>query len=89
MISQWWGCYCDNNISSLLEKYGLRGSTNIHNASFTTVAKMHLAIDLCDNRKSIGRFVRLYRKVNGHWDVLNGKCPTVIMQTDVCRKQIS
>ena len=50
-------CYCDNNLSSLSEKFGSRGSNDIYNASGTTVAKLHVVIDLCDDRKEVSRFV--------------------------------
>ena len=45
----------------------------IYNALCITVGKIHMVIDLHDNRKLIGHFVWFVEKVNGHWDILSRK----------------
>ena len=51
---EWYSQWCVmNDIHN-----GLRGSNDIHTASCATIAKMQVVIDLHDDRKSIGHFVR-------------------------------
>ena len=48
-----------NNIhnADLCEKYGLCGSNDIRNTARATVAIMQEVMDICEDLKSIGRFV--------------------------------
>ena len=66
--------YCDNNLSSLGEKYGLRGSNNIHNASCATVA--------IGRKSAVWPIVERSERPLGRFERENGRWPTVIMQTE-------
>ena len=52
-------CHCDNNVSGVRKNHALRGSNNIHNAAYATVAEMQVVVDIRDDLYLIGRFVRL------------------------------